>query len=328
MDTRLTRALGLKHPIVQAPIGATPALAAAVAEAGGLGMLGISWTPVEEVSRLIAETRRATTGAIGINLVVQWDQQARLEAALAAGTKVVSFFWGDPAPYIPACKAANAKTMMTVGSAEEAKRAVGQGIDMVVAQGVEAGGHVWGNVGSIALVPSVRDAVGETVPVVAAGGFADGRGLAAALCLGADGVWMGTRFVAAEEADTHTAYRQAIVRARETDTLHTTLFDLHWPNAPHRALVNSTVRQWRAAGMPGLRPGEGEAIARYGDGEPVRRYSDDSPKADLTGDIEAMCLYAGESAGLIHAVEQAGRIVERIAAEAEAILDRGGQMSP
>jgi NAD(P)H-dependent flavin oxidoreductase YrpB (nitropropane dioxygenase family) len=285
-------------------------------------MLGISWTPIEEVSLLLRKTRSLTPGPIGINLVMLWDQQARLEVALAEGVKVVSFFWGDPSPYIATAKAAGAATMMTVGSAEEASRAIDQGIDIIVAQGVEAGGHVWGTVGSIALIPAVRDAVGD-LPVVAAGGFADGRGLAAALCLGADGVWLGTRFVASEEADTHAAYRAAIVAARETDTLHTTLFDLDWPNAPHRALVNSTVKRWWAAGAPGLRPGEGEVIAKHADGRSVRLYSDDSPKGGLTGNIEAMCLYSGQSAGLVHSVEPAGRIVENIMSEAETILGRG-----
>ncbi|MEZ5926509.1 MAG: nitronate monooxygenase [Hyphomicrobiaceae bacterium] len=322
MQTRFTRALGLTHPIVQAPIGATPRLAAAVANAGGLGMLAISWSPAGSLGAMIAETRGRTLGAFGVNLVLRWNQQERLDAALAAGIKTVSFFWGDPSPYIDRCKAVGATTLMTVGSAAEARRAVDQGIDIVVAQGVEAGGHVWGTVGSIALVPAVRDAVGDRVPVVAAGGFADGRGLAAALCLGADGVWLGTRFVAAEEADTHPRYRQAVVEATETETLHSTLFDLEWPNAPHRALVNSTVRGWRAAGQPGLRPGEGEVIAHQPDGREIMRYSDEPPHLAHTGDMEAMCLYAGQSVGLVGLVEPAGRIVERIATEAEAILGR------
>ncbi len=325
MQTRLTKRLGLKHPIVQAPIGATPKLAAAVANAGGLGMLGIAWTPPGMLGSMIAETRGLTRGPIGINLVLRWDQEERLEAALGAGIKLVSFFWGDPASYLDRCRAVGATTIMTVGSAEEAKRAVGQGIDIIVTQGVEAGGHVWGTVGSMTLIPAVRDAVGDTVPVIAAGGFADGRGLAAALCLGADGVSMGTRFVAAEEADTHPDYRAAIVNAHETDTIHSTLFNLDWPNAPHRALLNSTAKRWRAAGQPGLRPGEGEVIARHADGNMVKRYSDDPPNRGHNGDIEAMCLYAGESAGLVHAVEPAGQIVERIAAEAEGLLARGAQ---
>jgi NAD(P)H-dependent flavin oxidoreductase YrpB (nitropropane dioxygenase family) len=321
METRVTQMLGLEHPIVQAPIGATPELAAAVANAGGLGMLGISWTPVEGIGPLIARTRSLTRGSVGVNLVLVGDQQARLDAALAAGIRLVSFFWGDPEPYIGKAKSAGALTTMTVGSAEEARRALRSGIDIIVAQGVEAGGHVWGNVGTFVLVPAVRDAIGDK-PLIAAGGIADGRGLAAAVALGADAVWMGTRFVASREADTHDVYRQAVVDATETDTLLTTLFDLEWPNAPHRALVNSTVRRWRAAGSPGLRPGEGEVVARRADGSALRRYADDSPGRGTTGDIEAMCLYAGQSAGLVGSEMPAGAIVKSISADAERILGR------
>lgn len=321
MDTRITRLLGIPHPIVQAPIGASAGLAAAVADAGGLGMLGVSWTPVEAVGPLVSKVRSLTRGAFGINLVLVWDQQARLDAALAAGVKAVSFFWGNPEPYIARAKAAGALTMMTVGSAEEAKRAIDVGVDIIVAQGVEAGGHVWGNVGTFVLIPAVRDAIGDK-PLIAAGGIADGRGLAAALALGADAIWMGTRFVASTEADTHDVYRAAIVAARETDTLHSTLFDLDWPNAPHRALINSTVRRWWTAGSPGLRPGEGEAIARRADGSPLRRYADDTPGRGMTGEIEALCLYAGQSAGLVHDVAPAAGIIDRVMRDAETIMGR------
>lgn len=324
MQTRITRALGLRHPVVQAPIGASAELAAAVACAGGLGMLGVSWTPVEAIGPLIARARSLVSGApgtgvIGLNLVLIMDQQARLEAALAAGIRIVSFFWGDPGAYVARVKAAGGLTMMTVGSAREARRALDQGIDIIVAQGVEAGGHVWGQVATMALVPAVRDAIGDA-PLIAAGGIADGRGMAAALCLGADAVWMGTRFVACREADTHAEYRQALIGAAEDDTLHTTLFDLDWPNAPHRAIVNSTVRRWWAAGSPGLRPEEGKVIGRFPDGSPARLYADDSPKARATGDIEAMCLYAGQGVAQIRSVLSAAEIVESISAEAERIL--------
>lgn len=321
MDTRVTTLLAIRHPIVQAPIEASAGLAAAVANAGGLGMLGISWTPLAAIGPLIARVRSLTDKPFGVNLVLVSDQQARLESALAAGVRIVSFFWGDPSPYLATVKSAGALAMMTVGSAEEARCAVDQGIDIIVAQGVEAGGHVWGEVGTFVLIPAVRDAIGAT-PLIAAGGIADGRGLAAALCLGADAVWIGTRLVACTEADTHAAYRQAVVDASEADTLHTTLFDLDWPNAPHRAIVNSTVRRWRAAGSPGLRPGEGEVIARHESGAAIKRYSDDTPKAGMTGDVEAMSLYAGQSAGLVRDIKPAGEIVESMVAEAERILRR------
>src|SRR5205823_13579762 len=126
----------------------------------------------------------------GVNLILEWDQRERVEACLAAGARIVSFFWGDPGAYVETVHEAGGFVAHTVATAKEARRAVDQGVDVVVAQGVEAGGHVWGEVTTTVLVPDVVDAV-DPVPVVAAGGIADGRGLAAALALGAAGAWMG-----------------------------------------------------------------------------------------------------------------------------------------
>jgi nitronate monooxygenase len=173
----------------------------------------------------------------------------------------------------------------------------------------------------MALVPAVVDAVGGDVPVLAAGGIADGRGVAAALALGAGGAMLGTRFLLTHESDTHTAYRSALSQATVTDTVHSTLFDGGWPAAPHRTLRNSTVSAWEQAGCPssGDRPGEGEAIARRRNRD-IARYSDDMPTADTEGDVEQLAMYAGQSVGLVAGVEQAGVLVRRIAAEADAIL--------
>src|SRR5262249_7705348 len=161
-------------------------------------------------------------------------------------------------------------------------------------------GHVWGEVASLPLIPCVVDAV-SPVPVVAAGGIADGRGLAAALMLGASGVWLGTRFLLAEEAAVHPIYQHYLSAAAETDARYTRLFDGGWPEAPHRALRNSTMAQWEAAGSPpsGQRPGEGEIVAHFVDGRPAKRYSDMLALPGMTGDIEALALYAGQSAGLV-----------------------------
>jgi NAD(P)H-dependent flavin oxidoreductase YrpB (nitropropane dioxygenase family) len=190
-------------------------------------------------------------------------------------------------------------------------------VDIVVAQGWEAGGHVRGQVGTLPLAPAVVDAVAPT-PVVAAGGIADSRGLAAALALGAVGVWLGTRFLASAEAVAHRRYQESLVQAAETDTCYATLFDGGWTDAPQRTLRTATVRAWEAAGRPlrGQRPGEGDIVARDGAGRPVRRYDDRLPDPALAGDIEAVALYAGQSAGLIHQVQPAGEIVRHLAAEA------------
>ena len=214
-DTSFSRLVGIDLPIVQAPVGgiSTPALAAAVSEAGGLGTLSITWREPDALRALLRETRALTGKPFAVNLVLAWDPAERLEIALAAGVRIVSFFWGDPAPWVEPVHAAGGIVLHTVASAEEARRAGDAGVDAVVAQGWEAGGHVWGEVATMALVPRVVDAV-SPVPVVAAGGIADGRGLAAALALGAGAAWMGTRFLLAEEAATHPVYREAPHRRR------------------------------------------------------------------------------------------------------------------
>ena len=193
--------------------------------------------------------------------------------------------------------------MHTVATAEDAKHAVACGVDMVVAQGWEAGGHVRGTVTTMALVPAVVDVV-ALVPVIAAGGIADGRGLAAALALGASAAWIGTRFLASDEAPIHADYLDRLIGAGEDDTVYSQdLFDIGWHDAPHRVLHNSTVAQWQAAGCPppGARPGEGEVIATSDSLGPVARYQSDTPPGDGEGDIDAMALWAGQGAGLVKA---------------------------
>jgi len=324
-DTLLTQRLGIEIPIVQAPIGgaSTPELVAAVSNAGGLGVLSITWREPDEVVPLLNTTKSLTARPFGVNLVLEWDPTERLEMALAAGVPVISFFWGDPSPFIDRVHDAGALVTLTVGSAAEARRAVDQGVDIVIAQGWEAGGHVWGEVASLALIPAVVDAVPDT-PVVAAGGIVDGRGLAAVLALGASGAWLGTRFVMSEESSSHDLYRQRLRTASETDTIHTELFDGGWPASPLRALRNSTVAMWEAAGSPpsGGRPGEGDVIVHNERGQPVERYSSDCPLKGADGEIEAMVLYAGQGVGIVRDVKPAGEIVREIAREAVETLER------
>ena len=190
---------------------------------------------------------------------------------LAAGVEIVSLPWGDPSPYVERVHAAGALLIGVAGTAVEAGRLANAGVDVVCAQGWEAGGHVWSEVSTLALVPAVVDAVAP-VPVLAAGGIVDGRGIAAALALGAQGVWLGTRFLLAEEAAVHPDYREHLLRARAEDAVYARdLFDVGWEDAPHRALRNSTRERWEAAGSPapGERPGEGETVATRADGAPI-----------------------------------------------------------
>lgn len=322
-DTAFCHLVGIDLPIVQAPIGgvSTPALAAAVSEAGGLGTLSITWREPDALRALLRETRAGTDKPFAVNLVLAWDPAERLAIALEEGVRIVSFFWGDPAPWVATVHAAGGIVLQTVGSAAEARHAADAGVDAVVAQGWEAGGHVWGEVSTLALVPRVVDAVAP-LPVVAAGGIADGRGLAAALALGAGAAWMGTRFLLAEEAATHPVYRERIVAAAETDTVHNTVFDVGWQGAPLRSLRNATWQAWRDAGEPpaGARPGEGETVATGEDGRAIVRYSNDAPVAGAAGDIAAMALYAGQGVGLARRVQLAGEIVREVAAEAASAL--------
>jgi nitronate monooxygenase len=321
--TALCDLVGIEVPVVLAPMGGavTPGLAAAVSNAGGLGILPLSWTSPDEITSIVEETRQRTARPFGVNLGLAWDQRERLAAALAAGVRVVSFFWGDAAGVIGDARNAGALVFVTVGTAEEGRAAAAAGADVVVAQGWEAGGHVWGTVSTLALVPRVVDAVAP-VPVVAAGGIADGRGLAAVLALGAAGAWVGTRFLAAEEAAIHPDYRRRVLAAGEADTFYSTLFDGGWPDAPHRTLRNSTVEAWERAGRPpsGSRPGETDELAAPPDGSPINRYASSTPTAAMDGDVEPLPHWAGQGVGLVTREESAAAIVSSIVSEAEDVI--------
>ena len=327
LRTPLCQRLGIDLPIVQAPIGriTTPELAAAVANAGALGMLGVSHLDIGAIGRRIQATSALTGRPFGVNLILAWDQRARLAACLEAGVRVISYFWASldaGSPYVDEAHAEGALVMLTVGSAAEARRAVGAAVDVIVAQGLDAGGHVWGSVGTLALVPAVVDAVSPT-PVIAAGGIGDGRAVAAVLALGAQAAWMGTRFVVADESYAHPEYRDRVLAADETDAVWSRdVFDNSWPDAGVRTLDNSTLRRWRAAGSPGHgdRPGEGEVVGHRPNGDPIVRYDTAPPTSDASGDLEAMANYAGQSAGVIRKRQPAAEIVREVADEAERVL--------
>ena len=324
MKTALCSTLGIDIPIIQAPIGSAsgPELTGAVSNAGGLGTLALSWTPAEHVTGRINAVRALSKKPFAVNLALAWPQEERLGICLGEQVPIVSTFWGDPSPYAHAIASSGAIHIHTVGSAEEARRAVDLGVDVIVAQGWEAGGHVWGQVTTMALVPRVVDAV-NPVPVVAAGGISDGRGIIAALALGASGVWLGTRFLLAEEARAHPAYREKLAAADETSTVYSEVFDVGWPGAPHRTLRNSTIEQWDRAGRPKAphRPGEGEVVARGRSGDVVR-YSDMPPLADMEGDTEALATYAGQGVGLVREVKPAAVIMTELLLEAREVAAR------
>jgi NAD(P)H-dependent flavin oxidoreductase YrpB (nitropropane dioxygenase family) len=271
----------------------------------------------------IRELRTLTPRPFAVNLNLDFPQEERLAVCLEERVPIISFFWQDPSRLVPIAKRGGAIVMHTIASVADAKRAVDAGVDIVVAQGWEAGGHVRGTVATMPLIPVVVDAV-SPVPVVAAGGIADGRGLAAALALGASGVWIGTRFLASHEAAIHEHYRKRILAASEADTcFFEDLFDINWPQAPHRTLRNTTVEMWEAAGRPptGQRPGQGEVIGKSPLGDIVR-YQSSTPGPATEGNIDAMSLWAGQSVGLVSKVQPAADIVREIVDEAQEVLQR------
>jgi nitronate monooxygenase len=310
---------------VQAPVGSatTPELAAAVSNAGGLGMLALTWTAAGSLRDIIRATRALTDRPFGVNLVLEWAQHERVQACAEESVPEVSTFWGDPGPYVDSIQAAGALHLHTVASAEEPRRAVQAGVNVVVAQGWEAGGRVWGEVATLPLVPAVIDAV-RPVPVIAAGGVADGRGLAAVLALGADAAWVGTRFLMAQETNVRDEWRDRVRDASGTSTVYASVFDGGWPDLPHRALRNSTVEAWERAGRPAApgRPGEGEVVARVPDGASLYRYGAEIPVRVATGNVEALAHYAGQSTAIVEDVLPAATIVDELVRGAAAALGR------
>ncbi len=328
LTTPTCELLGITQPIVQAPVTTLPDLIAGVSNAGGLGILQATWLSRDDTQESLAAIQSRTNRAFGANYVISLmgeAEHANLDTALEAGVPVISTFWGDPAPLVPRIHDAGALALHTVGSAEEARRVVDAGVDVVVAQGIEAGGHVWGQVSTLALVPAVVDAVPDA-HVIAAGGIADGRGLAAVLALGAGAAWVGTRFVMSKENRLHPDHRARLVAAKETDTFYSSLFDIGWPDAPHRALVNDTVEMWLDGGRPppGERPNEGEIPGHYANGEPVLRYSFEDPNGAMTGNLASMCLYAGQGIGLVNDEKPVADIMDEMISDAAAIISRIG----
>jgi nitronate monooxygenase len=221
--------------------------------------------------------------------------------------------------------AGRVKVLLQVGSVAEAQAAAAAGVEAVIAQGIEAGGHVRGTTSIWELLPATVATVGE-LPVLASGGIGDGAGVARALRLGAQGVSLGTRFVASEEAFIHPAYKRRVVQASAEDTVYNQLYDVWWPDAPHRTLRNKTFQEWEAAGCPppGQRPGEGIPIGthRGAAGELVQwpRYAVGVATADFDGDIEYAPLWAGESCSVVNDLKPTATIVRDLVHDAEAAL--------
>jgi nitronate monooxygenase len=299
---------------MQAPIGpaTTPELVASVSAVGALGTVAASWTKPAKLRDQIRAIRSATSNPFCVNLVLAFDQRERLELVLAERVPVVSFSWGTDAEMIGRARAAGAFVLVQASDLDEAKAAVAAGASGVIAQGLEAGGHVQGTTPLLTLVRDVSAAL--VLPVVAAGGIADAAGARHALNAGAQAVACGTAFLAASEADVHGHYRGRLLAAGASDTELTGLFDVGWRDAPHRVIRNRTMTEWEAAGRPpaGSRPGEGEVVAKRGRTQVVR-YSDAQPTTSIDGEVELMAMYAGTGVGDVRRAASSAAIVDAIA---------------
>lgn len=314
IHTALTDRLGIRHPVLLAPMDlvADGRLAAAVSAADGFGILGGGYG---EESWLRKELDAAGKARIGVGFIT-WSmarQPRLLDLTLERKPAAVMLSFGDPAPHADRIKRSGALLICQVQSVAMAKDAVDKGADIIVAQGTEAGGHGV-SVSTMPLVPAIVDAVGESAPVVAAGGIADGRGLAAALMLGAGGVLLGTRFYASTEAAGHPDAKRRIVEANETQSIRGILFDITrrnvWP-APFngRCLVNAHTERWKGR--------ESELMQR------TEEVGADYLRAREAGNFDIAAVIAGESAGLIHDIRPAAEIVDSVIAQAEQALARG-----
>ncbi|WP_219420116.1 NAD(P)H-dependent flavin oxidoreductase [Pseudonocardia nigra] len=314
MQTRFTELLGCRLPIQLAGMGwvACPELAAAVAGAGGAGTVAPHLLPAPALEPMLDELTARAAGPIGFNVLIPFLDLDAVEVA-AARLRYVEFFYGDPDPALVArVHRHGALAGWQVGSVGEAVAAEQAGCEFVIAQGVEAGGHVRGSTALLPLLDAVLDAV--TVPVVAAGGIATARGLAAVLAAGADAARIGTRFLATQEADVHPDYQAAVLAANPEDTELTEAFSVMWPNAPHRVL-RSSIAAARAAS------GETVGTVNLGDTEmPVPRLGPMAPIRATSGNIAAMPLFAGHGVGAVREVRPAAEIVREFADGAARLL--------
>jgi len=305
IKTQLCDLLGIEHPIIQGGMAwvATPELVAAVSQAGALGILGAGNAPPDLVRAQVRQIKALTNNPFGVNIpLFSPFVQDVIDICVHERVPVVTTGAGNPGPYIPVLKQAGIFVMPVIASVALAKRLERSGADAVIAEGCDSGGHI-GDVGTLPLVPQVVDAV--KIPVIAAGGIADGRGLVAALALGAVGVQMGTRFICTEECTAHKNYKDMIVRARDRATITTG----HSLGHPVRALRNPMTRKFEEMERQSLSE---EELIEFGTGK-LRLAAQE-------GDVIEGSFLAGQSSGLVKDIVPVPELIQRIIAEAETLL--------
>lgn len=325
LHTSICDLLGCRYPIIQAGMGGVARfeLAAAVSAAGGYGCLGMVRESPELIQREIAAVRARTDRPFAVNLIPSATEPSlfaeELAACLEAKVHGMVYFWEVDADAIAAASEAGCRVLYQVGSVADAQAAEAAGADAIIAQGMEAGGHVRGNVSSLVLLPLVAAAV--DVPAVASGGFATGASLIAALALGAQGVHCGTAFLAAEESFAHDLHKARVVAASAEDTVHTDAYAINWPpNSPVRVLANKMTAELGDR-LFGYHPDEiNRRVVAEEEGRPIYALSTDSPLQSMTGDLDELAFFAGQATGVVRRVEPAGATIERMISEAEATL--------
>jgi len=314
IETPLISLLGIRHPVLSAPMDviAGARLTAAVSSAGGFGILGGGYGNRAWLEQQTGKLKQQAPDPFGIGFIT-WclaKQPELLDIALDARPRAIMLSFGDPKPFAPRIKAAGALLICQVQDEDMGREALDAGADILIAQGTEAGGHGASRT-TIDIVPSIVDLAAGRVPVVAAGGIGDGRGLAAMLMLGAAGVLLGTRFYASQEADGAEEAKQRICAAKSGSTTRGIIFDLSrdnvWP-APFtgRSLINDHARRWTGRELELL--------------QNVKTVAAEYAAARTAGNFEIAAVFAGEAVGLIHDIPPAAEIVDRIVAEAEQIL--------
>ncbi|MGH7075568.1 MAG: NAD(P)H-dependent flavin oxidoreductase [Stellaceae bacterium] len=330
IQTRLTETYGIRHPIASAGMAfvSTQPLVKAVCAAGGLGVLGASGMPVELLRGALRELRAGGCDKFGVNIIPRFNNIEHIELCAENRVPVFVFFWDEvPPEWTARIRRAEGRIWIQVGSVAEARAAIDAGADALIVQGSEAGGHNRAVAATLSLLPAVIDAADGALPILASGGIADGRGLAAALALGADGVSIGTRLLATPEAFVHGEYQKRLVAAGVGDTARHNIFGHDFPDATVRGLKNRLVREWLGrdepppykSEPPGGHPVIGQ-LAVFGQSMPMKRFTGLPPTPEFSGDFEEMSLLAGESVGLVDAVRPAGEIINDMVREAEEII--------
>jgi NAD(P)H-dependent flavin oxidoreductase YrpB (nitropropane dioxygenase family) len=325
-STSITRVFGLTTPIVNAGMAmiARPKLAAAVCEAGALGTIGCDISPPSVLRELVRQTKTLTKRPFGVDLIGDFVTDEHISVLVEEKAALAIFFWTLPTPaHVDRLKRAGITVWMQIGGVAEADQAAARGADALVVQGAEAGGHNRAEASTMTLFPRIRRRF-PGLPLLAAGGIVDGRTMAAALVLGADAVWCGSRFLASQEAEAHDAYKDRVLSADVGDTAILSIYGPEWPGQAMRAIVNDGARMALGREAEAIKDAAGQVIGSTvlnGHTIPVPRYSAILPTRDFAGDIEQACLTAGQSAGNIEAILPAGEIVRRMTSEAAAALD-------